>query len=276
MKRLYLGKTIHLDKECLIISDGIQYAPIPSVCSLDKLLQLTRDEVLGFSKLPLEHTLLNFDENFLENQKIWGTGLSYKWSKEKIERMDDSSIHKKIYFSERPMFFIKGDRYNHSHMSRNIGIRTDSKINIPEAELVALSNAHGELIGFSIGNDQTALSLELENPLFQLQAKNYLYSHSFLPLILLAESMVEIDISLNVKRNNQNILNLNYTTNNFKNNIHDTISYLFRKNSHPFGIFLFLGFNCDFPNGFTLLEGDEITISSSFFPITLIQKCTSL
>lgn len=273
MKSLYIGKTLHNDKDILIVTDGVNFSPISEVESLDELLSLSRSDIFALANNSLLHKLSKFSSNFIENQQVWGTGVTFLWSDEKINATPDVNYYKKIYFSDRPMFFLKGDKNNHSQINEAIGMRASSPRNIPEAELVAVFNKLGEVIGFTIGNDQTAISLEQENPLFQFQAKCFYKSHSFLPMIKLTNDLREFNVSIKISRNNLEIFNSSYSLDLFKKDLVEIGKYLFDSSVHMNGIFLFLGCNAKLPPDFTLLIDDEIAISSPQFPIDLVQKC---
>jgi len=67
-----------------------------------------------------------------------------------------------------------------------VGVREDSTWDVPEPELAVLSNAHGEVVAFAIGNDMSSRSIEGENPLFLPQAKVYDRSCAIGPAAVLA------------------------------------------------------------------------------------------
>lgn len=272
MKSLYIGKTFFNDIDSLIVTDGFYFSPLLEIRSLDDLLRLSRSSILSITKKNLTFQFNHFTEDFIENQQVWGTGITFPWSEEKISSFSDSNPYKKAYFDERPMFFYKGNKANHSNMNDFIGMRRDSSRNIPEAELIAVFNQHGEVIGFTIGNDQTAIGLEHENVLYQFQAKSFTKSHSFLPMIKLVTDFSDIDISLKIMRNNLEIYNTTYRLNFFRKSLENISRYLFMSNKHDNGIFLYLGFNSEYPPNFTLEADDVVIISSPQFPIKLIQK----
>ena len=275
MKSLYIAKTLHNKNLVPIVTNGTHYSPIEGAPSLDDLLTKSFAELWSLAtSMKLEFTLNHWGNDFLEGQSVWGTGVTFDWSKEKLDSTPEENPYRKVYLSERSMFFLKGFKNNHAKHDDSIGIRSDCKRNIPEAELIAVHNSRKEVIGFTLGNDQTALEFESENPLFQFQAKHFFKSHSFLPLIRLGQTIETTDISLSVTRDNEKIVHTTYNTSHFKKSLTHISNRLFSCNTHPQGVFLFLGFNGDLPKDFALKEGDLIEISSDLFPIALKQKCS--
>lgn len=272
MKSLYIGKTLINGKNELIVTDGINFSTLPGVKTLDELLKLSQRDIFAMTNRELSSTFHQFSEVFLENQQVWGTGITFPWTEEKLSTVSDSDPYKKVYLSERPMFFYKGTKSNHSFMNDFVGMRQDSVRNIPEAELIAVFNQFGEIIGFTLGNDQTAISLEHENVLYQFQAKSFTKSHSFLPMINLFTDISAVEIFLCIKRKGVEIFSDAYKLKNFRENVAEISKYLFLSNKHENGVFLYLGFNLSYPPNFSLEPEDEIIISSPQFPIKLVQK----
>ena len=54
-----------------------------------------------------------------------------------------------------------------------VGIRADSRWNVPEPELGLVFNPAMEMLGFTIGNDMSSRDIEGANPLYLPQAKVY-------------------------------------------------------------------------------------------------------
>jgi len=98
-----------------------------------------------------------------------------------------SESYVKIYQAERPMLFFKATPQRCVGPFESVGIREDSAINIPEPEL-AFVLYQGEIIGYTIANDMSAVSLEAENTYYQPQAKVYNRSCAIGPCFVTAES----------------------------------------------------------------------------------------
>ena len=100
-----------------------------------------------------------------------------------IERAD---VYAKVYEADRPELFFKAAGWRVVGHRGEVGVRPDSSWNVPEPELVVLSNSHGEPIAFACGNDMSSRSIEGENPLYLPQAKVYDRSCSIGPAAVLA------------------------------------------------------------------------------------------
>ena len=71
--------------------------------------------------------------------------------------------------------------------SQPVRFRADSDWNVPEPELTLVINRHGEIIGYTAGNDMSSRSIEGENPLYLPQAKIYDAACSLGPAIQLVD-----------------------------------------------------------------------------------------
>ena len=113
---------------------------------------------------------------------MWGAGATYN---KDLSQASESYV--KIYQAERPMLFFKATPQRCVGPFESVGIREDSAINIPEPEL-AFVLYQGEIIGYTIANDMSAVSLEAENTYYQPQAKVYNRSCAIGPCFVTAES----------------------------------------------------------------------------------------
>ena len=156
---------------------------------LDDLMRLSRNEMRD----ELEHTTNSLDPSRcellapVESQEVWAAGVTYLRSR--VARMEESSeadVYAKVYEAERPEIFFKSAGWRVVGHNGVVGVRPDSKWNVPEPELAVLSNTRGELVGFACGNDMSSRSIEGENPLYLPQAKVYDRSCSIGPAAVLA------------------------------------------------------------------------------------------
>src|SRR3989442_15593935 len=156
---------------------------------LDDLLRLPLAEI----RAALEETAGSLDLDACEllapaeSQEVWAAGVTYSRSREaRMEESASQDVYAKVYEAERPQLFFKSAGWRVVGHRGEAGVRPDSTWNVPEPELAVLSNARGEVVAYSCGNDMSSRSIEGENPLFLPQAKVYDRSCSIGPAAVLA------------------------------------------------------------------------------------------
>src|SRR5437763_17138200 len=164
--------------------------------TLDTLLKLPLPEIRTLLDAP-EGRQLRLGEVELaapaESQEVWAAGVTYLRSREaRLEEATQKTIYEHVYESDRPELFFKAAGWRVVPDGGEVGVREDSTWDVPEPELAALSNAHGEVVAFACGNDMSSRSIEAENPLFLPQAKIYDRSCAIGPAAVLAWS---VDVS---------------------------------------------------------------------------------
>ena len=124
----------------------------------------------GSTNAPPEKLLAPIDGE----TEVWAAGVTYKQSEEaRKEESGTPDIYAKVYTAQRPELFFKATPRRVAGPDAPIVVRSDSSWDVPEPELVLVINAHGEIIGYTIGNDVSSRSIEGENPLYLPQAKVY-------------------------------------------------------------------------------------------------------
>ena len=220
----------------------------------NKIKQMSLNQIIGKNKL-----LLPFIP-----EEVWAAGVTYKNSE--FERKRESStpdIYAKVYNAKRPEIFFKSTGSRLVAPNQKIGIRSDSKWNVPEAELAVIL-INNEIFGYSIGNDMTSREIEGENPLYLTQAKIYDKSCSIGPCILDAESInnyEKFNINCKIIRNKKTIFNANSSVKSMNKSIPDLIKWLKKSNTLPIKSAFLTGTGIVPPPEFTLLENDQISIS---------------
>lgn len=122
-----------------------------------------------------------------ETQEIWAAGVTYRRSREaRMEESTQKDIYAQVYEAARPELFFKAPGWRAVPPDGAVGIRSDSTWDVPEPELAVLSNARGEVIAYTVGNDMSSRSIEGENPLYLPQAKVYDRSCALGPAAVLA------------------------------------------------------------------------------------------
>ncbi len=280
MNNLFLAKILTNGFKSMIFTDGKSYSLVsnyyPHINTFSDFLKFIDLDNISIS---LDNKLEE-NTNFLdliEDQNIFATGCTYEWTKEKLATTPDNDSYKKIYFSDRAMFFYKGNKNNLASNYGNIRLRSDSILTIPEAEIVVVFNSDGRIIGHTIGNDVTAVDIEKQNPLFQMQAKFYKGSVSILPFIKLGSKLPMTHVYCEVYRNNSCISNTLYHTENFNRSNSELVSQLLKLGlNQNDGGFLFLGCGSSYPKDKGLKPNDSVVIRSDFLPINLQNNCSIL
>jgi 2-dehydro-3-deoxy-D-arabinonate dehydratase len=214
----------------------------------------------------------------VESQEVWAAGVTYRRSRE--ARMEESereaSVYDRVYQAERPELFFKATPRRVVGHGGEVGIRSDSDWNVPEAELALAIGSRGQVFGYSIGNDMSSRSIEGENPLYLPQAKIYDGSCALGPCLLVTEEppQASTEISIRVVRRGGVAFEGKTRLSELKRHPSELASYLFRDNSFPSGCYLLTGTGIVPESDFTLAPGDEIAITIE--PIgTLVNRVRS-
>jgi 2-dehydro-3-deoxy-D-arabinonate dehydratase len=200
----------------------------------------------------------------IDRQEVWAAGVTYLRSRD--ARMEESSqrdVYDRVYDADRPELFLKATANRVSGPGEAIAIRGDSGWDVPEPELAILVNAHGELVGYTIGNDVSSRSIEGENPLYLPQAKVYSRCAALGPAVVMVDELPDVsnlEIQLTIRRDGRQLFQDSTATSQLHRSLSDLIAYLLRDNEFPAGVFLMTGTGIVPPSEFTLQDGDEVTI----------------
>jgi 2-dehydro-3-deoxy-D-arabinonate dehydratase len=201
----------------------------------------------------------------LDEQEVWAAGVTYLRSRDaRMEESTQRDVYDLVYDADRPEIFFKATPNRVSGPGEPIAIRADSGWDVPEPELVLALNAHGEAIGYTIGNDVSSRSIEGENPLYLPQAKLYSRSAALGPTIVTVDELTastDLAIELTISRGDETLFRDATSTARLHRPFGDLVEYLFRANDFPAGVFLMTGTGIVPPSEFTLQDGDEVTIS---------------
>jgi 2-dehydro-3-deoxy-D-arabinonate dehydratase len=204
----------------------------------------------------------------VERQEIWAAGVTYLRSKK--ARMDESDFsataYDRVYEAPRPELFFKSMPEKVAGPGDAVGIRNDSKWNVPEPELTLFINSRGKIAGYSIGNDMSSRDIEGENLLYLPQAKIYRSSCAIGPFIRVGVDEPEArtwSIQLSISRSGEKVFEGATSVANIRRKLDDLAQYLFRSQLFPNGAALLTGTGIVPPDTFTLQAGDEISISIS-------------
>ena len=204
----------------------------------------------------------------VEQQEVWAAGVTYLRSKKaRMEESDFSAnAYDQVYEAPRPEIFFKSLPDKVVHPGEPVGIRADSKWNVPEPELTLVINSAKEMVGVSIGNDMSSRDIEGENLLYLPQAKVYDRSCAVGPWIVVGASEEEIrqwTIGVEIGRGGQSVFSGETSIDNIKRSFNELLDYLGRSQSFPHGAMLLTGTGVVPDDDFTLAEKDVVSIHIS-------------
>jgi 2-dehydro-3-deoxy-D-arabinonate dehydratase len=142
-----------------------------------------------------------------------------------------------------------------------VRIRRDARWNVPEPEIALCLNQHGDIIGYTIGNDMSSRDIEGENPLYLPQAKIYDGACALGPALLVTEMLSpETTIALRVRRAGAMVCAAETEWRHMRRTPRELAAWLYRETSFPRGCMLLTGTGIVPPADFSLCPGDEIEI----------------
>lgn len=200
-------------------------------------------------------------------QEVWAAGVTYLRSRD--ARMEESkesggaTFYDLVYEAERPELFFKSPGNKVVGDGGFVRIRKDSVWNVPEPELALFINSHGQIVGYTIGNDMSSRSIEGENPLYLPQAKVYDGAAALGPCLYVPEQPLSPDtrIHITISREGADQYTDSVAISQMKRGHQELVDFLFRESSFPQGCFLMTGTCMVPPNSFTLQSGDVVRIS---------------
>jgi 2-dehydro-3-deoxy-D-arabinonate dehydratase len=201
------------------------------------------------------------------NQEIWGAGVTYNTSR--TARMEESrstgggDFYARVYDAARPELFFKATAARVAAPGGAMRLRRDSRWLVPEPELTLAVNRHGQIIGYTIGNDLTCRDIEGENPLYLPQAKTWDGCASIGPGLLIQDSPLppSTAIRLEILRAGVPICSDGTVLSKLKRDPRELVAYLTRECSFPFGCFLMTGTGIVPDEALSLQIGDEVRIT---------------
>ena len=204
----------------------------------------------------------------VEGQEVWAAGVTYLRSKKaRMEESDFSAnAYDLVYEAARPEIFFKSLPSKVVGPGEAVGIRKDSKWNVPEPELTLVVNSREELVGYTVGNDMSSRDIEGENLLYLPQAKVYDRSCAVGPWLVMGANEAEVrewTIGVEIERGGKNIFEGETSINNIKRTFGELVDYLCRSQTFPQGAMLLTGTGVVPDDDFTLLANDIIRVTIS-------------
>jgi 2-dehydro-3-deoxy-D-arabinonate dehydratase len=197
--------------------------------------------------------------------EVWAAGVTY--ARSRSAREEESSVarvYELVYEADRPELFFKSVAWRVVTDGEPIGIRQDSEINVPEAELALVVNAFGETVGYTVCNDVSSRSIEGENPLYLPQAKMYAGSCALASGIRPAWEVTDpgqLGIELEVSRADTTAWQASTSTAALYRQPPDLVEWLFAEQVFPSGVIMSTGTGLVPDMDFTLQVDDVVRIT---------------
>lgn len=241
---------------------------LPAETTLDGLLSAGADALAeaasagtGDGPVPAGTTVLAP----IGGQEVWAAGVTYARSRSaRNEESGGHDYYNLVYDAERPELFFKAAPGRSRGPGGVIGVRSDSGWDVPEPELALVCDAHGEIAGFTIGNDVSSRSIEGENPLYLPQAKVYRGSCALGPCIVPvgeAPAPEEMEIRLTIARDGEQVFEGSTQVALLHRTPAELVDWLFRAQEFAAGVVLLTGTSIVPDKEFTLRGSDEVRIA---------------
>jgi 2-dehydro-3-deoxy-D-arabinonate dehydratase len=196
--------------------------------------------------------------------EVWAAGVTYRRSREaRMAESQTADVYDRVYAADRPELFFKSSAWRVVGPDEPIGVRADSEVDVPEPEMAVVLNAYGEIVGVTVCDDVSSRSIEGENPLYLPQAKIFTGACALGPVIRPVwevEDLHALALSVSVARDGSDAWAATTSTGNLHRRVEDLAGYLFRGQSHPYGVVLSTGTGLVPELDFSLQTGDVVTI----------------
>jgi 2-dehydro-3-deoxy-D-arabinonate dehydratase len=196
----------------------------------------------------------------VEPPEVWCAGVTYERSRDARIEESGSDVYALVYDAERPELFLKdADCRRTVGPGAAIGVRADSRWNVPEPEIALVLGARGEIAGITIGNDVSSRDIEGANPLYLPQAKVYAGACSLGPCVV---DPVDgpLEIHARILDGGTELWAGETSTARMQRRFDELVGWLLRDNPVPPGSVLLTGTGLVPPDEFTLEPGHRVEI----------------
>jgi 2-dehydro-3-deoxy-D-arabinonate dehydratase len=196
--------------------------------------------------------------------EVWAAGVTYRRSRDaRMEESLERDPYERVYVADRPELFFKSVAWRVSGPGEPVAIRADSTLDVPEPELAVVVTASGQIAGYTLCNDMSSRSIEGENPLYLPQAKTYAGACALGPGIVLAADVPDpggLAIELEIRRGGAVAFAGRTDTGQMVRPLAGLVDWLYAEQYFPAGAVLSTGTGIVPDLGFTLADGDEVTV----------------
>jgi 2-dehydro-3-deoxy-D-arabinonate dehydratase len=197
--------------------------------------------------------------------EVWAFGVTYKRSAE--WRSGDTSIgeriYDKVYESERPEMFWKGNGARIVGPNEELCIRTDSTFTATEPELAYVVGSHDNILAYTACNDFSAWDIERDNPLYLPQSKIFLGCCSFGPTLLTPDEVdpYNLNIACAIHRDGKLVYEGTVNSSQIGRTFETLNTYLSRNNPIAAGTVVSTGTGLIVPTEAAHQDGDIVEVS---------------
>jgi 2-dehydro-3-deoxy-D-arabinonate dehydratase len=194
--------------------------------------------------------------------EVWAAGVTYQRSHEaRVEETSHATPYDLAYEAERPELFFKAQGWRVRGPLDPIGIRADSRWDVPEPELALILDPDLRVFAYTVGNDVSSRSIEGENPLYLPQAKTYDGSCALGPALVAADVVSPpFDLRLEIVRDGSSVYAGATSTDYMRRSFEDLAEHLGRALSLPNGAVLLTGTGIVPDSSVSLRVGDVVRI----------------
>jgi 2-dehydro-3-deoxy-D-arabinonate dehydratase len=197
-------------------------------------------------------------------EEVWGAGVTYRPSADfrDTDMEAGAGIYDRAYRAERPELFFKATGARCVGPGQPIGLRCDATFTAPEPELAVVLGEDGGVVGYTLGNDVSAWSIERENPLYLPQSKIYTGCCALGPVLVTADEIRDprtLELRCRILRDGACCFEGAAPVSQMKREIGELAAWLVRANQIPAGTVLLTGTGIIAP--LTLTAGDVVEIS---------------
>jgi 2-dehydro-3-deoxy-D-arabinonate dehydratase len=196
--------------------------------------------------------------------EVWAAGVTYLRSR--AARREESAVadvYDLVYDADRPELFFKSVAWRVCGHGEPVGIRPDSGLDVPEAEVAVVVNAEGAVFGYAICDDVSSRSIEGANPLYLPQAKVYAGACALGPGIRPAWEVPDpdrLEITVTVRRGDAVAWRATTSTALLRRSFAEMVDWMRRAAAYPDGFILSTGTGAVPELAFTLRAGDHVII----------------
>ena len=197
--------------------------------------------------------------------EVWAAGVTYERSRD--ARVDESEAAKDayqlVYEADRPELFLKDAGCRRTVGPGDpIGVRSDSRWNVPEPELALVLGERLEPVAVTIGNDVSSRDIEGANPLYLPQAKVYAGACALGPAVVKPEDWSRPwEIELRIRADGHTVWEGSTSTARMRRSFDELAAWLRRENPVPPGSVLLTGTGLVPPDDISLEPGQTVEIT---------------